>query len=128
MRVTSWGFKSPLAHRTRGPAFFALVSLIAPPRVRSAAFTTMSFFAIPGVAIALPLLGAASDSVGIQASVLALVPVAVTSGLILASAARFVRDDIDAVRTESVLHAAAAAAQASAANRPNLDAALQQIP
>ena len=96
---------------TLAPAFFALVSLIAPPRVRSAAFTTMSFFAIPGVAIALPLLGAASDSVGIQASVLALVPVAVASGLILASAARFVRDDIEAVRTESVLHAAAVAAQ-----------------
>ena len=30
----------------QAPAFFALVSLIAPPRVRSAAFTTMSLFAI----------------------------------------------------------------------------------
>jgi hypothetical protein len=83
------------------------VSLIAPPRVRSAAFTTMSLFAIPGIALVLPIIGAASDVVGIQASVIALVPVAIASGLILASAAALVADDIDAVRAESVSHAAA---------------------
>ena len=44
----------------------------------------------------------------------------VVPGLILASAARFVRDDIDAIRTESVLHAAAAAAQSHDVNRPNV--------
>ena len=49
---------------TLAPAFFALVSLIAPPRVRSAAFSTMSVFAIPGVALVLPLIGAVSDAVG----------------------------------------------------------------
>lgn len=93
---------------TLAPAFFSLVSLIAPPRVRSVAFTTMSLFAIPGVALVLPVLGATSDAVGIQASVLALVPVAIASGLVLASAARFVRDDIHAVRSESLSHAVAA--------------------
>ena len=47
-----------------------------------------------------------------------LVPVAVASGLILACRQPpFVGEDIDAVRTESVFHAAAAAAQASPANR-----------
>jgi hypothetical protein len=56
----------------------------------------------------LPIIGAASDAVGIQASVLALVPVAISSGLILSSAARFVADDIAAVRLESLAHAAAA--------------------
>lgn len=94
---------------TLAPAFFALVSLVAPPSVRSAAFTTMSLFAIPGVAVVLPVIGAASGAVGIQASMLVLVPVAVVAGLILASAARFVAADIDAVRAESVARAAAAA-------------------
>jgi hypothetical protein len=68
----------------------------------------MSLFAIPGVALVLPVIGTTSDAVGIQASVLALVPVAVASGLILASASRFVRDDIHAVRSEFLSHDVAA--------------------
>lgn len=87
---------------TLAPAFFALVSLIAPPRVRAAAFTTMSLFAIPGVAVILPVRGAVSDAVGIQASVLALVPVSVAAGLILASASTFVKHDIEAVQSETL--------------------------
>ena len=58
------------------------------------------------------------------ARIVTLVPVAVASGLILASAARVVRDDIDAVRTESALHAAAAAAQSHDVNRQVSAAAL----
>jgi MFS family permease len=83
---------------TLAPAFFALVSLVAPPHVRSTAFTTMSLFAIPGVLVVLPIIGAASDAFGIQASVLGIVPVAIAAGLILSSAANSVADDI-AVRT-----------------------------
>jgi hypothetical protein len=97
---------------TVAPAFFALVSLLAPPRVRSATFTTMSLFAIPGVALVLPLIGATSDAMGIQASVMFLVPVAIASRLILASAARFVRADIDHARRESLEHATTALAVA----------------
>ena len=95
---------------TLAPAFFALVSLVAPPRVRSAAFTTMSLFAIPGVLLVLPFVGATSDSLGIQASVLTLVPVAIASGLILASASRFVANDIEAVRSSSLAQVARAIA------------------
>ena len=91
---------------TLAPAFFALVSLVAPPRVRSAAFTTMSLFAIPGVLLVLPFVGATSDALGIQASVLTLVPVATASGLILGSASRFVANDIESVRASSVADAA----------------------
>ncbi|MFP5319773.1 MAG: MFS transporter [Acidimicrobiia bacterium] len=87
---------------TLAPAFLALVSLIAPPRVRSAAFSTMSLFAIPGLIVFLPLAGVVSDAIGTQASMLALVPVSVAAGAILASASRWVADDIDAVRRESV--------------------------
>jgi hypothetical protein len=86
---------------TLAPAFLALVSLIAPPRVRSAAFSTVSVFAIPGVALVLPVFGAVSDAFGIQASVLVLVPVSIAAGLVLASGARFVAADNDSVRLDS---------------------------
>lgn len=87
---------------TLAPAFLALVSLIAPPRVRSAAFSTMSLFAIPGLMVFLPLVGAVSDAVGTQASILALVPVSIAAGVILASASRYVAGDIETVRRESL--------------------------
>lgn len=90
---------------TLAPAFFALVSLVAPPRVRSAAFSTMSVFAIPGIALFLPMIGAASDALGIQASMLIMVPVSLAAGLTLASGARFAAEDIQAVRQESLVNA-----------------------
>lgn len=87
---------------TLAPAFYALISLVAPPRVRSAAFSTMSVFAIPGIAVFLPLIGAVSDSLGIQASMIVMVPVSLAAGLLLGSAHRFVREDIEAVQIESL--------------------------
>lgn len=89
---------------TLAPAFFALLSLVAPPRVRSAAFSTMSVFAIPGIAVFLPVIGALSDAVGIQASMLVMVPVSLAAGFTLASASRTVEADIDAVRADSLAH------------------------
>ena len=79
---------------TLAPAFFALISIVAPARVRSAAFSTISVFAIPGIAVFLPLIGMVSDSLGIQASLVVLVPIALVAGFVLASASRFVADDI----------------------------------
>jgi branched-chain amino acid transport system ATP-binding protein len=79
---------------TLAPAFFALISIVAPPRVRAASFSTISLFAIPGIAVILPLMGQASDTFGIQASIVLLVPLAVIAGFILRSAAPFVLDDI----------------------------------
>ncbi len=87
---------------TLAPAFFAMLSLVAPPRVRSAAFSTMSVFAIPGIAVFLPLIGVASDSLGIQASMLLMVPVSLAAGFILSSASRTLEADIEAVRVESI--------------------------
>lgn len=98
---------------TLAPAFFALISLVAPPRVRSASFSTISVFAIPGIALFLPLIGLVSDTMGIQASMVVLVPIAVTAGFILASASKFVLDDITAAHTEAIVRAEAAATQAS---------------
>jgi MFS family permease len=79
---------------TLAPAFFALISIVAPPRVRAASFSTISVFGIPGIAILLPLIGEVSDRLGIQASMVTLVPIAVVAGFILRSAAPFVMDDI----------------------------------
>ncbi len=81
---------------TLAPAFFALISIVAPARVRAASFSTISVFAIPGIAIFLPAIGQVSDSLGIQASMVVLVPIVVAAGLILASASKFVLDDIAA--------------------------------
>jgi branched-chain amino acid transport system ATP-binding protein len=86
---------------TLAPAFFALMSIVAPPRVRSASFSTISVFAIPGIAVFLPLIGLVSDSMGIQASIVLLVPIAVTGGFVLSSAAKFVLDDIAAAHLDA---------------------------
>jgi hypothetical protein len=101
---------------TLAPAFFAVVSLVAPPRVRSAAFSTMSVFAIPGIALFLPLIGA----LGIQASMVVMVPVSLAAGFILASAYRFVGHDIAAVRIESLERVASATAPASPVVAPDV--------
>lgn len=87
---------------TLAPAFFALVSLVAPPRVRSASFSTMSVFAIPGIGLFLPLIGWVSDQVGIKASMVVMVPVSLAAGFLLGSAARFVQSDIAAAHADSL--------------------------
>lgn len=89
---------------TLAPAFYSLVSRVAPPRVRAAAFATIPVFAIPGIALFLPLIGAVSDGFGVQTSILLIVPIAVTAGLLLRSAGQFVDDDLQASAvTESVV-------------------------
>lgn len=95
---------------TLAPAFFALISIVAPARVRAASFSTISVFAIPGIAIFLPLIGRVSDSMGIQASMVLLVPIAVIAGFILASAAKFVLDDIANAHADTITRADLAAA------------------
>jgi branched-chain amino acid transport system ATP-binding protein len=92
---------------TLAPAFFALLSLVAPPRVRAAAFSTIAVFAVPGIAVFLPLIGFVSDEYGIQASMFVLVPVALAAGFILSTAATFVLPDIAASRAEALARAEA---------------------
>jgi MFS family permease len=95
---------------TLAPAFFALLSLVAPPRVRSAGLTTIAVFAVPGIALFFPLIGVVSDTYGIQASMLLMVPIAVTAGFILSTAAKFVSPDIAASHAESLARAQVATA------------------
>ena len=91
---------------TLAPAFFALLSIVSPPRVRSATFSTIACFAIPGIAVFLPLIGLLSDTLGIQASMVTLVPVALAAGVILASANTYVVDDITRVHAEALARVA----------------------
>ena len=79
---------------TLAPAFFATISIVAPPRVRSVTFSTVSIFGIPGIAVLLPVIGAVSDRFGVQVSMVGLVPIALIAGFILSSASRFVATDI----------------------------------
>jgi hypothetical protein len=95
---------------TLAPAFFALVSIVAPARVRAASFSTISVFAIPGIAIFLPFIGQVSDAMGVQASMVVLVPIAVLASLILASASKFVVDDIAAAHADALTRTEQAAA------------------
>lgn len=87
---------------TLAPAFFVMLSLVAPPRCRSAAFSTISVFGIPGIAIMLPTIGYLSDEFGPQASMLAMVPVSAMAGWMLSRAAPFVAGDIEAVQLDSL--------------------------
>ena len=86
---------------TLAPAFFALISIVAPARARSAAFSTISVFGIPGIAILLPLIGIVSDRLGVQVSMVLLVPIALVAGFILSSASRFVIGDIAAAHADA---------------------------
>jgi MFS family permease len=95
---------------TLAPAFFALISIVAPARVRAASFSTISVFAIPGIAVFLPAIGQVSDALGIQASMVTLVPITVAAGFILASASKFVLEDIAAAHADTLSRADLAAA------------------
>ena len=98
------------------PAFFAMLSLVAPPRVRAAAFSTMSVFAVPGIALFLPVIGALSDAHGIQASMLMMVPVSLAAGFTLSRAGRTLEADIAAVQAESLARVVAGSPDAGLAS------------
>ena len=49
-----------------GARLLALVSLVAPPHVRAATFSTIFCRALPGIAVFLPVLGAVSDAIGFR--------------------------------------------------------------
>ena len=70
------------------PVVMMSVALVAPPQSRSLAFSSLSLFALPGIAVFLPLIGVLSDSVGVQLSMLVLVPLAVTGSVLVARAGR----------------------------------------
>jgi ABC-type branched-subunit amino acid transport system ATPase component len=76
-----------------GPGVFAALSLGIPPRTRSMGFSMGAIWVIPGLLV-LPIVGAASDSVGIRPGMLIMTPVFVIGGVILAGSGRVLNQDI----------------------------------
>ncbi len=81
---------------TLAPAFFAMISIVSPSRVRAVSFTSVSVAGIPGIAIFLPTIGILSDAIGLQPAMLTMIPMLLAAGFILASARKFVDGDMAA--------------------------------
>ena len=77
---------------------FASLSLAIPARARSLGFSMGAIFVIPGL-IMLPIVGAVSDSISIQAGMLLMVPVFLVGGFIISTAGNVIGRDIKQVWT-----------------------------
>jgi ABC-type branched-subunit amino acid transport system ATPase component/predicted MFS family arabinose efflux permease len=78
------------------PGIFASLSLAIPPKIRSFGFSVASLWVLPGLII-LPVIGSVADAWGIRAGLLLMTPILLTGTLIIASAAPFVKTDIQRV-------------------------------
>ncbi|MEY2424663.1 MAG: hypothetical protein QOI61_235 [Actinomycetota bacterium] len=81
---------------TLAPAFFAMISIVTPSNVRAVSFSSITVVGIPGIAIFLPTIGILADSIGLRPAMLLLIPTLLAAGFILASARKFVADDMAA--------------------------------
>ncbi|MCA1841927.1 MAG: MFS transporter, partial [Actinobacteria bacterium] len=80
------------------PGVFSVLSLALPPRVRSLGFAVSALWFLPGLAL-YPLIGHVADTSGIRTALFALAPTLIVGGFLLATAGRFVNDDILRART-----------------------------
>jgi ABC-type branched-subunit amino acid transport system ATPase component/predicted MFS family arabinose efflux permease len=78
------------------PGIFASLSLAIPPKIRSFGFSVASLWVLPGLVI-LPVIGSVADAWGIRAGLLLMTPILLAGTLIIASAAPFVKADIQRV-------------------------------
>ncbi|HEX8803510.1 MAG TPA: MFS transporter, partial [Acidimicrobiales bacterium] len=78
------------------PGTYAALSLAVPAKVRSFGYAVAALFVLPGL-IVLPLVGTLADAHGIRIGLLVVSPVFMVGGLLLASAGKFVRRDIEQV-------------------------------
>ncbi len=83
------------------PTLTAIVSLVAPPRVRGFALSAGVFFALPGLAVQ-PFVGSLADAYGLRAGILLLVPVLLVGAVIVASSGRGVEPDMRAALAASM--------------------------
>jgi len=80
---------------------FALVSLVGPPEVRASAFAFFSISSLLGI-VALPMVGIVGDALGLRWGLAFLIPMVVIGSAILASAGRFVNEDIIRVNPDGL--------------------------
>ncbi|MCB0963301.1 MAG: MFS transporter [Acidimicrobiales bacterium] len=87
-----------------GPGVMASLSLAIPPRARAIGFSIGALWVLPGLVV-LPLVGWLGDTFGFRQGMLAMVPVFLIGGLVIASVGRVVEDDIAQVWTGAATRA-----------------------
>ncbi|MEY2425088.1 MAG: hypothetical protein QOI61_660 [Actinomycetota bacterium] len=83
------------------PGVYAIFSVVIPAKVRSLGFISGLVFAAPG-AFVLVFVGAIGDAFGLRIGILVMIPLYVGGFLVIASAGKFLRDDIQTVRVQSM--------------------------
>jgi branched-chain amino acid transport system ATP-binding protein len=99
------------------PGVYSVLSLALPPRARSLGFAVSALWILPGLAL-YPLIGHVADTEGIRTALFGLSFPLVLAGFLLASAGRFVNDDILRARTAARVCAEAKLAEATATPGP----------
>jgi branched-chain amino acid transport system ATP-binding protein len=92
------------------PGVYSVLSLTMPPRARSLGFAVSALWILPGLAL-YPLIGHVADTQGIRPALFGLSIPLVVAGFLLASAGRFVNDDILRARTAARVSAEARLAE-----------------
>jgi predicted MFS family arabinose efflux permease len=92
------------------PGVYSVLSLTLPPRVRSLGYAVSALWILPGLAL-YPLIGHVADTAGIRTALFGLAVPLVFSGFLLATAGRFVNDDILRARTAARVSAEAKLAE-----------------
>lgn len=87
-----------------GPGVMASLSLAIPPRARSMGFSIGALWILPGLLV-IPFVGWLGDTVGFRWGMLAMTPVFLIGGLVIASVGRVIDDDIAQVWTGAATRA-----------------------
>ena len=75
------------------PGILATLSLAIPPRARSMGFSVASLWVLPGLLI-LPIIGSVGDHLGLRTGMLVLIPAFLVGGLVIATTANVITNDI----------------------------------
>jgi MFS family permease len=94
------------------PGVYSVLSLALPPRARSLGFAVSALWILPGLAL-YPLIGHIADTEGIRTALFGLSFPLILAGFLLASAGRFVNDDILRARTAARVSAETKLAEAA---------------
>jgi MFS family permease len=78
---------------------FAIVSLVSPPEARASAFAFFNVASLLGI-VSLPFVGIVGDALGLRYGLAMLTPIILLGSAILASAGRFVNEDMRRVHPE----------------------------
>ena len=92
------------------PGVYSVLSLSLPPKVRSLGYAVSALWILPGLAL-YPLIGHVADTAGIRTALFGLSFPLILAGFLLASAGRFVNDDILRARTAARVSAEAKLAE-----------------